>query len=198
MRKAFADTLYKLAETDPRIVFLTADMGFGTFDAFKEKFGPRYINVGVAEQQLVACAAGLALEGWKPVIYSIASFLTARPFEFIRFLLGHHNLPVVIAGAGGGMIYASSGPSHWAEDDLELMSLIPHMTAVAPAGPQEVRELLPQLFALNGPSYMRLGKYGESDIESDSPIALGSSRILKNGCFHNPTAVFKGRKICVR
>jgi transketolase len=157
MRKAFAETLFKLAEADPRIIFLTGDMGFGTFDAFKEKFGKRYVNVGVAEQQLIATAAGLALEGWKPVCYSIASFLTARPFEFTRFLIGHHNLPVILVGAGGGLYYESSGFSHHATDDFALMKLIPNMLPMDVNNAEDVRWKLPEAFNLKQPVYMRLG-----------------------------------------
>jgi transketolase len=157
MRKAFAETLLKLAEADPRIIFLTGDMGFGTFDAFKEKFGKRYINVGVAEQQLIAAAAGLALEGWKPVCYSIASFLTARPFEFTRFLIGHHNLPVILVGAGGGLYYESSGFSHHSTDDFALMKLIPNMLLMDICNADDIRKKLSEAFNFKHPVYMRLG-----------------------------------------
>lgn len=157
MRKAFAETLFKLAEADPRIIFLTGDMGFGTFDAFKEKFGARYVNVGVAEQQLIAAAAGLALEGWKPVCYSIASFLTARPFEFTRFLIGHHNLPVILVGAGGGLYYETSGFSHHATDDFALMSLIPNMIILNINDAEDIRGKLYEAFSFQQPVYMRLG-----------------------------------------
>ena len=157
MRNAFAETLCELAGKDPKIVFLTADMGYGTFDKFYQDFGDRYINVGIAEQQLVACAAGLALEGFKPVIYSIASFLTARPYEFIRFLIGHHNLPVIIVGAGGGLYYESSGFSHHANDDFSLMSLIPNMLVTEIPNAEEVKTYLPQLFEFKKPVYVRLG-----------------------------------------
>ena len=102
MRKALADSLLQAAQVDPRVIFLTADLGFGTFDTFQQKFGSRYINVGVAEAQLVCASAGLALEGWRPIIYSIASFVTGRPFEQIRISLGYPRLPVVVVGAGGG------------------------------------------------------------------------------------------------
>ena len=159
MRKAFAEALFQAAEKDPRVIFLTGDLGFGTFDAYQAKFGPRYVNVGVAEAQLVNAAAGLALEGWRPIIYSIASFATGRPFEQIRISVGYAGLPVVIIGAGGGYTYASSGVTHHAGEDLGLMSLIPGMTVVAPGDPNEVTQLLPQLLKLDGPSYLRVGKY---------------------------------------
>lgn len=181
MRKAFADSLVRAAEADPRVIFLTADLGFGTFDAFQKKFGPRYVNVGVAEAQLVCAAAGLALEGWRPIIYSIGSFATGRPFEQIRISLGYMNVPVVVVGAGGGYTYASSGVTHHAGEDLGLMSLVPNMTVVAPGDPNEVEQLLPQLLELKGPSYFRIGKYGEPTYQSESPVVLGKGRQLRDG-----------------
>jgi len=181
MRKAFAESLLQAAEADSRVIFLTADLGFGTFDAFQARFGSRYVNVGVAEAQLVCAAAGLALEGWRPIIYSIASFATGRPFEHIRISLAYPNLPVVVVGAGGGYTYASSGITHHAGEDLGLMSLLPNMTVVAPGDPHEVTELLPQLLKLKGPSYLRIGKYGEPAYESAARVTLGRGRILREG-----------------
>jgi transketolase len=181
MRKAFAESLLQAAEADPRVIFLTADLGFGTFDAFQARFGSRYVNVGVAEAQLVCAAAGLALEGWRPIIYSIASFATGRPFEHIRISLAYPNLPVVVVGAGGGYTYASSGVTHHAGEDLGLMSLLPNMTVVAPGDPHEVTELLPQLLKLKGPSYLRIGKYGEPAYQSEAHVTLGRGRILREG-----------------
>ena len=181
MRKAFAESLLQAAEADPRVIFLTADLGFGTFDAFQARFGSRYVNVGVAEAQLACAAAGLALEGWRPIIYSIASFATGRPFEHIRISLADPNLPVVVVGAGGGYTYASSGITHHAGEDLGLMSLLPNMTVVAPGDPHEVTELLPQLLKLKGPSYLRIGKYGEPAYQSEARVTLGADRILREG-----------------
>jgi transketolase len=181
MRRAFADALMKAAEEDPHVIFLTGDLGFGTFDAFRERFGPRYVNVGVAEAQMVCAAAGLALEGWRPIIYSIASFATGRAFEQIRVSLGYQNLPVVVIGAGGGYTYASSGVTHHSGEDLGLMSLVPNMTVVAPGDPGEVTQLLPQLLKLPGPSYCRVGKYGEPAYHSDDPAVVGRARRLRDG-----------------
>jgi transketolase len=181
MRRAFVEALTEVAGRDERVVFLTGDLGFQVFDDFRKRFGPRYVNVGVAEAALVNCAAGLALEGFRPVAYSIASFMTGRPFEQIRFSVAYPRLPVVIVGAGGGYCYSGSGVSHHAPDDLALMSLLPGMTVVAPGDPGEVRALLPQLLALEGPSYMRIGKFGEPACEADSPVVLGKARVLRPG-----------------
>jgi len=181
MRRAFADTLIRLAGENDRVVFLTGDLGYGTFEKFQERFGPRYVNVGVAEAQMMCAAAGLALAGWHPVVYSIASFATARAFEQVRLCISYHDLPVVIVGAGGGYLYASSGVTHHAADDLGLMSIIPAMTVVAPADPIEVAELLPQILQLPGPAYIRIGKYGEPALDASERPALGRARCVRDG-----------------
>ena len=181
MRRAFVEALSEVAARDPRVVFLTGDLGFGVFDDFIARFGPRYINVGVAEAQLVNAAAGLAREGFRPIAYSIASFMTGRPFEQIRFSVGYPGLPVVVVGAGGGYCYSHSGVSHHAPDDFALMGLIPNMTVVAPGDPGEVRALLPQMVALPGPSYIRIGKFGEPAYEAAAPVELGRARLLREG-----------------
>jgi transketolase len=181
VRRAFADALFAGASADPRLIFLTGDLGFGVFDAFKERFGPRYVNVGVAEAVLVQAAAGLAAEGWRPVAYSIASFLTGRAFEQIRICVSYPGHPVVLVGAGGGYTYANSGVTHHAGEDLALMSSLPGMTVVAPGDPSEVAQLLPQLLRLSGPSYIRVGRYGEPTYEALEPPVLGRARLLRPG-----------------
>jgi transketolase len=181
MRRAFSDALLQLAREDPAVIFLTGDLGFGVFDAFIAEFPERYVNVGVAEAQLVDCAAGLALEGFRPIVYSIASFVTGRAFEQIRLAVGYHGLPVVVIGAGGGYTYADAGVTHHAKEDLALMALIPNMTVVCPGDPNEVTALLPQVCRLGGPSYMRIGRFGEPRFESSTPIHVGCARLLREG-----------------
>jgi transketolase len=181
MRRAFAETLNQLASENPRIIFLTGDLGFQVFDSFRERFGPRYVNVGVAEAQMVCAAAGLALEGWRPITYSIASFMTARAFEQIRVSVCYPQLPVLIVGAGGGYGYASSGVTHHAADDLALMSVLPGMTVIAPGDPNEVAQLLPQAMRLPGPAYFRIMGVGEPWLDTDAPIILGRARELRKG-----------------
>ena len=181
MRRAFSNTLLRLFESDDRVIFLTGDLGFGVFDDLVARFPERYINVGVAEAQLVDCAAGLALEGWRPIVYSIASFMTGRAFEQIRISIGYHRLPVIVVGAGGGYTYATSGVTHHAREDFALMALIPGMAVVAPGDPHEVDALLPQLIERPGPSYIRIGRFGEPTFEAEAPIEVGRGRVVREG-----------------
>lgn len=181
MRKAFSETLTRLAAEDPRIAFVTGDLGFQVFDEFEKRFGGRYINAGVAEAQMIYTAAGMASEGWKTVAYSIASFATARPFEQIRYCVAYPNHPVILVGAGRGYLYSTSGVSHHAGDDLALMTALPNMTVVAPGDPGEISQLLPQLFALGGPAYFTVGRFGEPSYEALEPAVLGKARLLRAG-----------------
>jgi len=181
LRKAFSEALTKVATENERVIFLTADMGFQVFDDFQTRFGARYVNVGIAEAQMTCAAAGLALAGWRPVIYSIAAFVTGRAFEQIRISVNYQKLPVVIVGAGGGYTYASSGVTHHAGDDFGLMSLLPGMTVVAPGDPNEVAQLFPQVMELQGPVYFRIGKYGEQTYTAEEPVLLGRARLLSDG-----------------
>jgi transketolase len=181
VRKAFAETLTEVASRNDRVAFVTGDLGFQVFDEFHSRFGPRYVNVGVAEAQMIYTAAGMAAEGWRPVAYSIASFATARPFEQIRYCVAYPGLPVVLVGAGRGYLYSTSGVSHHAPDDLALMTSLPGMTVVAPGDPEEVAQLLPQLFELPGPSYLTVGRFGEPDYRAPEPAVLGKARKLRDG-----------------
>ncbi|MCA9468676.1 MAG: hypothetical protein KC643_24990 [Nitrospira sp.] len=181
MRKAFADTLQCVASTDHKLVFVTGDLGFGVFDRFEATFGSRYVNVGVAEAQMIGFAAGMAKEGWHPVTYSIASFATARPFEQIRYCVSYPSLPVTLVGAGRGLTYSTSGISHHALDDIALMTALPHMTVVIPADPIEVEALFPQVRALPGPAYFTVGRFGEPRCEGVEEPVLGRLRLIANG-----------------
>jgi transketolase len=171
----------KEAEKNPQVTFMTGDLGFQVFDDFSRKFGSRYINVGVAEAQLINLAAGMAAEGWRPIAYSIASFATARPFEQIRYCVSYPNLPVTLVGAGRGFTYSTSGVSHHALDDIGLMSLLPNMTVVIPGDPTEIEELFPQVMHCPGPAYFTVGRFGEPRYEAEEPSVLGKARLLKSG-----------------
>jgi transketolase len=181
MKFAFIEALSAAAADDPAIVLLTGDLGFQIFDRFAERFGPRFVNVGVAEAQMTLAAAGMAHVGLRPVTYSIASFATARCFEQIKLAVAYEGLPVTIVGAGGGYAYSHSGVTHHAGEDLALMAALPGMTVVAPGDCREVAALLPQVMKLDGPCYFRIGRGKEPDVACDEPAVLGKARLLQTG-----------------
>src|SRR5256712_11111775 len=127
MRRAFVNTLVELAERDPRILLLTGDLGYVALEPFAERFPDRFFNVGVAEQNMVGLATGLAEAGFTPFVYSIATFASMRPYEFIRNGPVLHELPVRIVGMGGGLDYGPNGMTHYALEDVALMRAQPEL-----------------------------------------------------------------------
>lgn len=182
MRNAFADEITALAAVDPRIVLLSGDIGNRLFDRFKAQFPERFINVGVAEANMIGIAAGLALGGMRPVTYTIASFAVYRAYEQIRVDVGYHNLPVVMVGTGGGLAYAANGPTHHSCEDAAVLRVIPNMAVACPADALEVRALLRSSLQQPGPVYLRIGKKGEPLVHSSVPdLSLGRSLVMKPG-----------------
>jgi transketolase len=158
MRKAFVETLTELADSDPRIVLLTGDLGYMAIESFAEKHPDRFINVGVAEQNMVGVATGLAESGYIPFTYSIVPFSVLRPYEFIRNGPIHHGLPVRIVGVGGGVEYGTNGVSHYGLEDVAVMRAQPEMQVIAPADHEQARQALTETWNNPGPIYYRLGK----------------------------------------
>ena len=120
MRNAFLDALVSLAERDERVMLLTGDLGFSVLEPFAERFPDRFVNCGVAEQNMTGVATGLAEAGMVPFTYSIATFATLRPYEFIRNGAALHRLPVRVVGVGGGFDYGHNGITHFALEDYEV------------------------------------------------------------------------------
>jgi transketolase len=141
----------------PEFVFLTGDLGFKALEPLQDTLGPRFINAGISEQNMVSVAAGLARSGLRPWTYSIAPFLYARPFEQIRNDVCLHNLPVILVGNGGGYGYGVMGSSHHALEDYGCLLTLPHMRAFVPAFDSDVRAMIPMLMRCEGPVYLRLG-----------------------------------------
>jgi transketolase len=158
MRATFAKTLAELAELDPRILLLTGDLGYMALEPFADKFPDRFFNVGVAEQNMVGLATGLAEAGFIPFVYSIVTFATLRPYEFIRNGPIQHQLPVRIVGVGGGFEYGQNGLSHYGLEDVAVMRAQPGMKIIAPGDFEQARNSLLATWDLPGPIYYRLGK----------------------------------------
>jgi transketolase len=156
MRQAFCNGLVQQALL-PNFVFLTGDLGFKALEPLQDAMGSRFINAGVAEQNMVSVAAGLARSGLRPWTYSIAPFLYARPFEQIRNDVCFHHLPVIMVGNGGGYGYGVMGSSHHALEDYGCLLTLPHMRAFVPAFDSDVSTMIPMLMQCDGPVYLRLG-----------------------------------------
>jgi transketolase len=164
VRTAFIETLLDLAAKDPRVLLLTADLGFSVLERFAKAFPGRFVNVGVAEANMMGLATGLALDGWKPYVYSIATFASMRGYEQVRNGPVLHRLPVRIIGTGGGFAYGHAGITHFALEDYALFRALPGMTVVSPADPAQTRTALMETAELPGPAYFRIGKGGNPTV----------------------------------
>jgi transketolase len=169
MRTAFAEELASLADSDDRIILLIGDIGNHMFDDFQKKFPDRFINCGIAEANMVSMAAGLAIAGMRPFIYTFTAFDTTRCFEQIRVDLCYQNLPVVIIGLGGGLTYSLLGPTHYICEDIGIMRILPNMTVLCPADAVEVRCSIREAAKLTGPAFIRIAKKNEPVIHQDVP-----------------------------
>jgi transketolase len=158
MRKAVIHELTELARVDERLVLLTGDLGFMVIEEFAETHPTRFINMGVAEANMLGVAAGLALEGFRPYCYSIATFASLRPFEQLRNGAHLHQLQVRVIAVGGGFGYGTAGITHHAVEDVALMRTLPHMRIVAPADDRDAAAAVRALHQEQGPTYFRLAK----------------------------------------
>ncbi|MEM7164853.1 MAG: transketolase C-terminal domain-containing protein [Planctomycetota bacterium] len=182
MRNRFAATIEELAAVDERVVLLSGDIGNRLFNRFKERFPDRFYNCGVAEQNMVSVAAGLALSGLRPVAYTIAPFLTTRALEQIKIDLCYHNAPVVLVGVGAGLSYASLGPTHHTLDDIAQLRSLPGLTIMAPGDAPEVQLALESALSVDGPVYLRIGKKNEPVVHAEAPpFKIGESIPLRAG-----------------
>jgi transketolase len=165
MRKAFFDTLVELAEKDERVYLLVADIGFGLVDKFAQKFPNRFVNIGVAEQNMIGIATGLALSDKIVFVYSIANFPTFRCLEQIRNDVCYHNVPVCIVAGGTGLNYGALGSSHHATEDIAIMRALPNMTVIAPGDATETALATKAIHSHPNPYYLRLGYTQEAEIK---------------------------------
>ncbi len=169
MRNTFIEELVTLARQKPNIALIVGDLGYSVVEPFAEEFPERFINAGVAEQNMTGLAAGMASEGFHVFTYSIANFPTFRCAEQIRNDVAYHNLPVTVVSVGGGLAYGSLGYSHHAVQDYALMRTLPNLLIAAPGDPMEVRACMRFLVENPGPSYLRLGKVGEPNFHQSIP-----------------------------
>ncbi len=182
MRGAFIRTLVDLAAEDTRIVLLVGDLGYTVIEPFVDRYPDRYFNVGVAEQNMVGVATGMAEAGYIPFIYSIATFASLRGYEFIRNGPLIHNLPVRIIGVGGGFEYESAGITHHALEDIAVMRTQPGMQVIAPADFEQARSALLETWQDTGPIYYRLGKNDKDQIPGlNGVFNRGQAELLRSG-----------------
>ena len=190
MRNTFSDTIFEISKKNKDIFVLTADISpAGSMNKFQKKFPNQYVNVGVAEQLMIGMSAGLALEGKKPFVYTIATFSLFRPFEMIRVDLCYQKLPVTIVGMGAGTIYSNLGGTHMTQEDIAVARAIPNMNILAPCDPLELKySIYHCAFKSKSPTYLRIGKTGEKNY---------SHKAIDKWRFGTLRKLVKGREICI-
>ena len=182
MRGAFIQTLIELAAQDDRVMLLTGDLGYLAFEPFAERFPQRFFNVGVAEQNMMGLATGLAEAGFVPFTYSIVPFAVLRPYEFIRNGPVAHQFPVRIVGMGGGVEYATNGLTHYGLEDIAVCRAQPALSVIAPADALQTRTALRATWNLPGPIYYRLGKDDVARVPGlDGRFELGRLQLVGQG-----------------
>jgi len=182
MRTAFNVLLLSIAKEKSNIFMILADIGYGEIEAFANSFPDRFINCGVAEQNMTGVACGVAMEGNIAITYSIANFPTLRCLEQIRNDVCYHNANVKIVIIGGGMAYGPLGISHHSTEDLAIMRALPNLVVLAPCDIPEARAAVHAMIAHKGPVYYRCGYKKEKNIhEGKINFEIGKSITVKDG-----------------
>jgi transketolase len=182
VRTAFIRALEEVAGEDDRVMLVVGDLGFGVVEPFAQRFPNRFVNAGVAEQNMTGVAAGMALSGNVVFTYSIANFPTIRCLEQVRNDVCYHNADVKIVAVGGGFTYGSLGMTHHATEDIAIMRALPNMTVVAPGDPIEAAAATRAIVDWPGPCYLRLGRAGEPVVhQSNIDFRIGKAVQLCDG-----------------
>lgn len=175
MRAAFSEALVRLAKADPNVLLLTGDHGYALFDDFRRECPAQYINAGIAEQNMVGMAAGLARAGFRPFVYGLSAFIPVRVVEQIKLDVAHDKLPVVFIGDGAGFVYSHLGTSHQSTEDIACTRAIPDLSVYSPADRFEVTACMNMAYQAKAPVYLRMGKSDRGDVHATVPQAkIGS------------------------
>lgn len=182
MRSAYVKTIYELGKRNERVFCLVADIGEYLLRNFKRDFPGRFLNVGVAEANMIGIAAGLALCKKIPFVYTIAHFMAARCYEQIKMDLCYQKLNVNIVGVGGGFGYSTVGPSHHSVIDIAIMRVLPNMVVLVPSDPIEAAMATQASVEYEGPVYIRMGLTGENIFHKpEYRYKIGKADILREG-----------------
>jgi transketolase len=191
MRDVFVETLLEEARKNKDLILITGDLGFGVLDKFQKDLPNQFINSGVNEQTMMGMAAGIASTGKRVFVYSIGNFPTLRCLEQIRNDVCLMDNPVVIVSVGAGYAYGPQGYTHHALEDISVMRALPNIDIIVPADPLETKVLTKYLAKSNSPTYLRLGKSSEQNLNKSEPrLAFGDINEIVNG--NHGTLLFAG------
>ena len=181
MRKIFIETLCDLARHNPRVLLLTGDLGYSVIEPFADQFPKQFFNMGVAEQNMVGVATGLAEAGFIPFVYSISSFAVLRPYEFIRNGPIVHQAKVRIVGVGGGFDYGPAGVTHYALEDIGVLRMQKGIKVIVPCDSPQTKTALAKTWDLPGPIYYRISKDDMPGLFDGGQFELGKINKIRDG-----------------
>ncbi len=181
MRNTFANTIIDYTVKNDKAIILAGDAGLGIYCDFKEKYPDKFINMGIAEQNMISFAAGLAISGYKVFCYNIAPFVLYRCYEQIRNDICYQELPVVLIGTGSGVTYAPQGITHYAIEDIGIAKTLPNLTVLSPADPIETKLSAEFAAYSKNPVYIRLAKSGEKNIHLNENFDITEPQLHYDG-----------------
>lgn len=190
MREAFSKGLVRLAKSDPNVLLLTGDHGYSLFDEFRKECSTQYINAGIAEQNMIGVAAGLARTGFRPFVYGLSAFVPVRVLEQIKLDVAHDNLPVIFIGDGAGFVYSHLGTSHQSTEDIACTRAIPNLSIYSPADRFELAICMEMAYRSKSAVYLRMGKSDRGDVHvALKQIKVGQLLEVKSGKDSNITFI---------
>lgn len=190
MRTSFINQLIEEAHHNDKIFLLVGDLGYHVVEPFALEFPDRFMNVGIAEQNMAGVAAGLAMSDYNVYFYSIGNFPTLRCLEQIRNDIAYHHANVKVVAVGAGYAYGSLGATHQATEDIGCLRTLPNMVVATPGDPVEARAITKLSANYNGPMYIRLGKAGEKITHKEEAIELSIGDIC-------PIRLVEGNRLAV-
>ncbi len=181
MRDCFSNTLVEASLKDSRVYLLTGDHGYALFDSIRKENPERYLNAGVAEQNMVGVAAGMAKTGLIPFVYGLASFVPVRVLEQIKLDICFEKLQVILIGDGAGVVYSKLGVSHQCFEDIAAVRALPNIHIFSPSDKYEMKLCMDFALTHKGPSYIRIGKCDMGPVHSSQDFATspGIHEVIK-------------------
>jgi transketolase len=181
MRNTFINTIVDACKERDDIFIITGDAGLGVFDEFKDIHCDKFLNLGIAEQNMISFSSGLYMAGFKVYVYNIIPFLLYRCYEQVRNDICYQKVPVVLVGIGSGITYAPAGMTHYSVEDIGIALTLPNLTIISPIDPVEAKVAALYSLKSENPVYVRLAKKGEPNIHRNDLFDITVPQIIKNG-----------------
>lgn len=202
MRNTFINTIIDACKTREDVFIISGDAGLGVFDEFKNVYREKFLNLGVAEQNMISFTAGLSMTGFKVYVYNIIPFVLYRCYEQVRNDICYQELPVTLVGIGSGITYSPQGMTHYSVEDLGIAQTLPNIKVFSPIDPIEAKLAARYSLSSESPVYVRLAKRGEPNIHKNENLDIIEPQLIEDGediaiIFHGSIGleVLKAREI---